>query len=153
VWGGDGALGDESSKLAWSVNARELTAPVFLTHQQAVDALRLSREVGIEGANQDAGVSGRQLVQPDEVPAIERQQHTPLGSREGQDLLVRYRAASVAGLTAGQDIVTKPPQSFRHWQGEVLVGVEVCHPLCRLVLGNLRVDLVAVRALVRPGVD
>lgn len=117
-----------------------------------MDPLRLPRKVGIERANHDAKVLRCELVEPDEMLSIHGEQDTPFGDGEGEHLFVGNGKVGPARISAGQHIVTKHSEVFGDRIRKVLVRVYSCHKLCRLVLGDLRLDLVAMGAVVRPGV-
>lgn len=118
-----------------------------------IDPRGLTNEISIEGANNDTGVCGCRAMQTNEMEPIQRQYGSPFGDGEGQYILIRDGIARIASLAARQDVVPQPAQPFNYEEWEVFVGVQAGHSLRRLVLRDLHVDLVAMNAIVGPGID
>jgi hypothetical protein len=79
---------------------------------------RQRREIDIEGAHDNAGVSGLIVMQPDEVAQVQRDDRPALCDRKLQDVGIRNGPAGVAALAHGQGIVPQTPELDYHRLGQ-----------------------------------
>ena len=87
----------------------------------AVDALRLSHNVGITCADDDARVTSVCEVQSSEVTAIEGQHRSVVPSRHHDYLGVPSPPIREAKLGNRRNIVAQPTKLIHDSQGEILV--------------------------------
>src|SRR5690242_7393820 len=88
----------------------------------------------------------------DEVPAVESQHGSPFGMSEGQDRVVGDSLLGLSCFMGSPYVVAQLLQCLDDRPREVFVGVEPGHGSSALVVADLPVDLVAMRANVGPGV-
>ena len=81
-------------------------------------------EVGINAADDDPRVPLVQLVQPNEVAAVERDQRPAFADGKGENLLIGHREPRMPEALESQHVVTKAAESLNGRSREVLVGHE-----------------------------
>jgi hypothetical protein len=92
-------------------------------------------------------------VQSQEVLAIYGANDPVLSDSDSENSLIWHRPIRVPSFEAGQHIMTKLSKRLDNWEWKVLIGVELHHRLCSLILCYLCLDLLSVRSVIRPGVD
>jgi hypothetical protein len=112
----------------------------------------LPGEIRVKRARDDSLVIRTLPVQPEEVPAIERQYDALLGTCESQDLRIGHPLPGAPQVCHRYHVMDVGTQSLHHRQWEVLVGQQPCHRLRCLILGDLALDLLPVAVYVGPGV-
>lgn len=118
--------------------------------QDVVNALREGLVVPIERADNDPCMLRLFVMQPNEMPPIERDQNALLRRRQAQDLAIRHSAVGLPHVLHGQHIMTTTAQGVDRRQREVFVGKHPGHGLGQFVVHNLLLNLVAMRAVVGP---
>lgn len=135
-----------------AVDANELTRELRLSRDGCVNSPSLTRRIQIERTRDDARVIAACSVQADEMLAIEGQYSPIVRTGEIEYRFVREGLPGFACVVDRHDVMPDPTQFRNNRQREILVGEQPRHGLCRLVLADLVVYLVSVRAHIRPGV-
>jgi len=92
-----------------------------------VNPCTLADHIGVLCTDDNAGVGGVLLMKSNEVAPVQREHHTLVVRREGENRFVGHRPTRFSGFCRRQDIVPTRPEGLDHSQREVLVGVERCH--------------------------
>jgi hypothetical protein len=107
-----------------------------------VNPLRQPREIHIEGADDDAGVPGPVLMQPDEVAPVQRHHRAMLAGRELQDVGVRHSLTGMPAVPHRQHVVSQATKFDRYWLRQILVCEEPlrdyaasCAAICSAISG------------------
>ena len=135
-----------------AVDANELTREPHLRRDDCVNSLSLTREIQIERTRDDALVVATCRVQTDKVLAVESQDSPVVRSGEIEDSFVSQGLTGFPRIADRHDVMPEPTQFFNNRQREILVGEQPRHGLRCLVLADLCVDLVPMRADICPGV-
>jgi hypothetical protein len=117
-----------------------------------MNSLTLVGEVAIARAYDDSGMIRPPVMELNEVLSVQRDDGALLGNGLVQDSFVVDAMPGPSCLVNRQNVVTECTQHFDHRKGEVFVGEEPGHRSGPLVLEDLKVDLGAVGADIRPGV-
>lgn len=133
-----------------AVHADQATGKITALGERGVDPRRLGNEIRIECTDDDAGMLGPCLVEADEMPAIERQDGTPVVCGEGEHGLVRLSPTSSTSRLHRGHIMTEVPQLDDNWQGKILITEQPRHRLRCFVVVNLAIDLPCVRPHISP---
>jgi hypothetical protein len=126
------------------VDSQNLPSRIAEIPQGFIYPARLSREIEVESADDNAGVSGHFTMQPEEVLAIQRHDRSSLASRERENLRIRPRLVGETSRAHGQDIVAQPRKLHDDRLGQILVRKQTSQDLRCLVLANLFFDEVSV---------
>ena len=93
-------------------------------------------------------------MQPHKMPSIERRDGAAIGCCRLKHGFVGQSLVRFSQVGQCDDVVTEPAQRFDDWQRKVLVGEEARHGQLRcFVLADLPIDLVTMRAHIRPRVS
>src|SRR5262249_6191865 len=92
-----------------------------------VNPFRLSREIRIKGASNDARVLIALAVEANEVPSIQGEHGAIFSAGKLQHFIVGHGLLGFDGLVRGQHVVAKPTQTLDDGQREVFVGIEPRH--------------------------
>src|SRR5215467_5600809 len=101
-----------------------------------MNPLGLTSKVRIERAGNDAAVIGLLAMQPEEVAAVQRDDHAAVGTCSSQDLGVGHAASELAP-DERDHIVAVRPQRLDHSERYVLVGEQPRHNSGGLVLEDV----------------
>jgi hypothetical protein len=123
-----------------------------LRRDACVNSFSLTHKIQIERTHDNARVISTCRMQAHKVFAIEGQDR-PIATTGGiQDGFVSQGLTGLPCVVDRHNVMPEPTQFLNNWQREVLVGEQPRHSLSRLILADLPVDLVAMRAHIRPGV-
>jgi hypothetical protein len=109
------------------VNPDELILQRWAISQRLVDASGQPENVGISRADDDARMGQHSAMKTDEMPTVECQYASTLGSRKLKNLLVRRLLVRLTGFLCGKNIVPELTQPNDRRVTEVLVGVQSRH--------------------------
>lgn len=109
-------------------------------------------KVGIHSTDNDPGMIGVFIVQPDKVFAIECDQDPLPFSCKRQHFVVRDGLPGVTTVLSRQDIMAQVTQRFNGRQGKILIAVEGCHCLRSFIVADLALNFVGVQASISPGI-
>jgi hypothetical protein len=133
-------------------DAHELSGQRRPTPDGGIDAARQRVEVEIDSADDDTGVSGIRVMQPDEVPPVQGHSRTAVRGGKLEHGAISQCMPGFPPIGDGDDIVPEATERLDHWPRQVLVGKQAGHRLLRgFVVADIPVDLVAMGADVRPG--
>jgi hypothetical protein len=118
--------------------------------QSRMNTLCQGDKVGIKRTDDNAGMRGHGVMQPNEMASIEGDHDPVLCHGKRQDIRIRNRLSSLLALDSRQDIVAKTPQGLHGWEGKVLVRIVPRHRLRRFVGMDLLLDLRPVRTGISP---
>jgi len=117
-----------------------------------MNSISQGNAIVISGANDDAGVQGRESGKADEMPAVVGENGPALGHREGQDREIRYSLLRLTGLLGRQNVMTEPPKLCDHGVIKILVGIQLRLAILRLGIRlDGLVDFLAMTFIVFPG--
>jgi hypothetical protein len=94
---------------------------------RSVDSRSLRWIVRIVSANDDPGVLIALPVQPNEVPAIDRQYGSILIDCKLENLVIGRALIGSAPLLNRGDVMPEPAQFFHNGKWKILVGIELSH--------------------------
>jgi hypothetical protein len=89
---------------------------------RSIDAAGQAVKIEIHGADEDPGVRGFLVVEPDEVSSIEGDHSASVCGGELQHSQIGERVAGLAMIGECQDIVPKAPQHLDDRPRHVLIG-------------------------------
>jgi len=134
----------------WAVDTDQLPCHLGLCLQSRMDTLCQGGKVGIKRTDDNAGMRGRGVMQPNEMASIERDHDPVLRHSKRQYIRIRNRLSRSAALDSRQDIMAQAPQGLHCWEGKVLVGIAPRHRSRRFVGMDLLLDLLPVRTGIAP---
>jgi hypothetical protein len=134
----------------WTVDTNQSPCHLRVCLQSRMDTLCQGGKVEIKRTDDNAGMRGRGMMQPNEMAAIEGDHNPILRHGKREDLHIRNRLSGSAALDSREDIVPEAPQSLHYWEGKVLVGIAPRHRSRRFVGMNLVLDLLPVRTGIGP---
>ena len=114
---------------------------------------RLPGKLAVNRTDNDPGMIGARAVEPDEVFSVQGKHDAIVGDGEFQHFFIGRPLFGFARLLDCHDIVAQTPQLLDNWEWEVLVGVQLRHVLCLLILADLLLDLLAMDTHIGPGVS
>jgi hypothetical protein len=92
------------------------------------------------------------LMKSEKVAAIVGQENPALSHRERENFGIRHGGVRLSGIQRGDVVMSQSPQLHDHLHRDIFVRIEMGHSLGGLVLVNLRLDFLSVRARVGPSV-
>lgn len=111
-----------------AINSDEFARQRRFSFDRRMDALGLVGKVGIERADDYAGVFMTHLfVKSNKVPAIQGEDGPLPGRSKRQHFRIGHRLANPARLLNRHRSVTKLAQRLHHRKREIFVGVKGCH--------------------------
>jgi hypothetical protein len=142
-----------SEALTGTVHEDQLVRHVGYGLNGGANTLRVSTEIGVEGAQDDIPMVCRPLlVKAEEVAAVVRKKNTAFRHCERQNLGIGHCGIRPSSVQRGDDVMAKSLQLRDSLSWDILVRVEMGHPLRGFVLLNLRLDFLGMRTRVGPGV-
>ena len=138
--------------MLWPIHAKQVPLDFRIFFESLVDASRLAQKIGIKGANDNARVLWSFTMQAYEVFSVDREDGSPMTGGKRQNFIVRYGLFSFAGFQDGQDVMSPSPQFLHDRKRKILIGIEPCHRLRRLIFLNLPFNFFPMRANISPGI-
>jgi hypothetical protein len=117
-----------------------------------VDARCPAHKIDIHGTQDEPSVGGQLAMEPEEVPAVERQDGTNVANGEQEDLPIRPGQSGLTRIANGEYVMAQAAQLVNRRLREVLVREEAGHGSGGLVFLYLPLDEIAMASDEGPGV-